>query len=204
MADSRQWDSCGVSTISAIMNRKNFFKALGIVPLLDISTRSFGKDGIQFFPTSCQTQRDAEGPYYKVDAPPRSVIETEGAALRIEGKILKGDDCKTPIANAILDVWHCNKEGEYDLKGFKCRGQVKTDANGNYGFTTIFPPAYGGRPRHIHFKIRAEGYNELTTQLYFQGDPNIKNDFARNAENERVISLSTEKSFKKGVFNIFL
>lgn len=186
------------------MNRKNFFKALGIVPLLDISKRSFGKDTIPFMVDPCQTQRDAEGPYYKADAPTRTVIETKGTPLRIEGKVLKSDDCQTPVANAVLDVWHCDDEGEYDLQGFKCRGQIKTDANGKYSFTTIFPPAYGGRPRHIHFKIRAQGYPELTTQLYFQGDANIRNDFARNARKERVIELSTENNFKKGVFNIFL
>lgn len=134
----------------------------------------------------------------------RAVIETHGTPLRIEGKVLKGDDCKTPVSNATLDVWHCNDKGEYDLQGFKCRGQIKTDSNGNYSFTTIFPPAYGGRPRHIHFKIRAQGYKELTTQLYFQGDPNLSNDFARNARMERVVALQTENNVKKGVFNIFL
>jgi len=186
------------------MNRKSFFKTLCIIPLLDISVNSLGKGNSSFKAEACQTQRDAEGPYYKADAPARSVIETKGTPLRIEGKVLKGDDCQTPVANAILDVWHCNHEGEYDLQGFKCRGLIKTDANGHYSFTTIFPPAYGGRPRHIHFKIRAQGHNELTTQLYFQGDPNIKNDFARNARKERVIALSTENNFKKGVFDIFL
>jgi len=186
------------------MNRKNFFKALGIVPLLDLSVKSFGNSKIPFLVEPCQTQRDAEGPYYKADAPIRAVIETKGTPLRIEGKVLKSDDCQTPITNAILDVWHCNNEGEYDLQGFKCRGQVKTDVNGNYSFTTIFPPAYGGRPRHIHFKIRAQGYKELTTQLYFQGDPNINNDFARNARKERVIAVSAENTLNKGVFNIYL
>ncbi len=102
------------------MNRKNFFKALGIVPLLDISAKSFGKAN-PFLTESCQTQKDAEGPYYKADAPIRAVIETTGTPLRIEGKVLKGDDCKTPLANVILDIWHCDDSGEYDLQGFKCR-----------------------------------------------------------------------------------
>ncbi len=186
------------------MKRKRFFKALGILPLLDIPITSFGKGNIPFRAEPCQTQRDAEGPYYKSDAPIRTVIETQGTSLRIEGKVLKGDDCQTPLSNAIIDVWHCDNDGEYDLQGFKCRAQIKTDSKGNYGFTTIFPPAYGGRPRHIHFKIRAQGYKELTTQLYFQGDPNIKNDFARNAGKERVLELRTENNLKKGVFNIFL
>lgn len=71
------------------------------------------------------------GSYYKADAPPRSIIETHGTKLRIDGKVFKGDDCTTPVVNAILDVWHCDDQGEYDLKVFKCRGQLKTDAQGN-------------------------------------------------------------------------
>lgn len=186
------------------MNRKNFFKALGSVSLVGISTGGFAKVYPGIKPDTCQTQRDAEGPYYKPDAPARSVIETLGTKLTIEGKVLQGDDCRTPVSHAVLDVWHCDHQGKYDLEGFKCRGQLKTDSQGNYSFTTIFPPAYGGRPRHIHFKVRAKGFPELTTQLYFQGDPNIKNDFARNARKDRVISLSDEKDLKKGVFNIYL
>ena len=45
---------------------------------------------------------------------------------------------------------------------------------------------------------------ELTTQLYFQGDPNIKNDFAKNAKKERVITLRSADGVKKGIFNIVL
>ncbi len=129
----------------------------------------------------CKTGQDAEGPFYKPDAPMRNIIETQVVPLHIKGKVLKGDDCKTPVAKAVIDVWHCNKHGVYDMKGFDSRGQIITDANGNYNFATILPPAYGTRPGHIHFKIRAEGFKELTTQLYFKGDPNINNDFARNA-----------------------
>jgi len=32
------------------------------------------------------------------------------------------------------------------------------------------------RPAHIHFKISAPGYNGVTTQLYFEGDPNLSSD----------------------------
>ncbi|MBA4053745.1 MAG: intradiol ring-cleavage dioxygenase [Marivirga sp.] len=186
------------------MNRKKFFKALGSVSLVGLSASGLAKAYPVLKTDSCQTQRDAEGPYYKADAPARSLIETQGTKLKIEGKVLQGDDCRTPVANAILDVWHCDDQGEYDLKGFKCRGQLKTDSQGNYSFTTIFPPPYGGRPRHIHFKIRAKGFPELTTQLYFQGDQNIKNDFARNARKDRVIALADESDLKKGTFNIYL
>lgn len=183
------------------MNRKTFIEALAVLSLINIPFKgratSTGKN-------ACKTQRDAEGPFYKANAPVRSVIETRGEPLRIEGRVLQSGDCQTPVIDAVLDIWHCDDEGSYDLEGYRGRGQVKTDNDGKYTFTTIFPPPYGNRPRHIHFKIRAGGRAELTTQLYFQGDPNIKNDFARNAEHDRVIALHSEKDFKKGTFDIYL
>ena len=181
------------------MDRKKFLKTMAGIPLLQIPFRVIGGN----LNEDCKTQKDAEGPFYKADAPLRSVIETKGEPLRIEGHVFSGD-CKTPVADAILDIWHCDNEGNYDLKGFKGRGLVKTDSNGRYSFTTIFPPPYGNRPRHIHIKVRAKGKTELTTQLYFRGDPNIKNDFARNAEQDRVISLKTENNQKTGMFDIYV
>jgi catechol 1,2-dioxygenase len=153
---------------------------------------------------ACKTQRDAEGPYYKSGAPLKLVIETEGQPLEITGTIFKASDCSTPVANAIIDIWHCDSSGRYDNNGFKCRGFVKSDSRGKYSFKTIFPPSYGSRPRHIHVKIRAEGHSELTTQIYFQGDPNLKNDFARNAEATRVLSLEGAKGHQHGKFDIYI
>jgi len=183
------------------MDRKSFIQALAAIPLFGIPLRGLAEG---YRNERCKTQRDAEGPFYKASAPPRTVIEKEGEVLLLEGRVLNGGDCETPVANAVLDVWHCDSRGKYDMQGYKCRGVVKTDRNGKYSFTTIFPPPYGNRPRHIHFKIRAEGFRELTTQLYFQGDPNIQNDFARNAEESRIITLQPLKEMKKGKFDIYL
>ena len=183
------------------MKRKSFIRTLAAIPLVASPLRSVAI-GVQT--ELCQTQRDAEGPFYKAAAPDRNVIEEEGEPLEISGKVISSDDCSTPVSNAIIDIWHCDSHGDYDMRGYKCRGVVRTDGSGNYTFATIFPPPYGNRPRHIHFKIRAEGHRELTTQLYFKGDPNIRNDFARNAEASRVIALRSENNLKRGVFNIFL
>lgn len=185
------------------MDRKDFLKTLAIIPWVNMAAGCQAKDGMGTSEEPCKTGTDVEGPFYKANAPVREMIESEGTPLQIEGRLL-GNNCQTPIANATIDVWHCNNYGDYDMDGFKGRGQVKTDADGNYRFTTIFPPPYGSRPRHIHFKIRATGYEELTTQLYFEGDPNIANDFARNAEKGRVIALHTENGAKMGTFNIYV
>jgi catechol 1,2-dioxygenase len=184
----------------AVMKRKVFLAALGS----SFFARALAKVNLPFIGAACKTQRDQEGPFYKQNAPERAVIEKNGIPLLIEGTIIKSADCKTPVANAIIDIWHCDNSGEYDNNGFKCRGIVKTDAAGRYSFTTIYPPSYGNRPRHIHVKVRAPGFDELTTQIYFKGDPHIKNDFARNAEDSRVIELRGNDSNKRGRFDVYL
>ena len=184
------------------MDRKYFLRSL--VPFVYVAINRDSLDIKNSTVEKCKTKRDAEGPFYKSGAPARSIIETEGDPITIEGRVLTGEDCSIAVAGAVVDVWHCDNHGDYDMQGYKGRGQVKTTKDGSYSFTTILPPPYGSRPRHIHFKVRAEGQRELTTQLYFQGDPNIQNDFARNAEKDRIIALQSENELKKGVFNIYM
>ncbi|MBA3821658.1 MAG: dioxygenase, partial [Deltaproteobacteria bacterium] len=62
------------------------------------------------------------------------------------------------------------------------RGTLVTDARGTWRVRTITPGRYLNgrryRPAHVHVKLRAPGYRELTTQLYFEGDPyNAGDDF---------------------------
>lgn len=182
------------------MKRKSFLTALTVLPAI----QGIGKIKTPFLADSCKTQKDAEGPFYKEGAPMRSQIEEHGEQLTIRGKILKASDCSTPVSNATIDIWHCDSNGKYDNDGYKCRGMVNTDENGNYSFTTILPPSYGSRPRHIHFKVRAKGFSELTSQIYFKGDKNIQNDFARNAESSRILELKSKGQSHSGQFDIYL
>jgi protocatechuate 3,4-dioxygenase beta subunit len=43
---------------------------------------------------------------------------------------------------------------------------VLADQRGEYGFESNVPVSYGGRPPHIHVRVRAPGYEELVTQHY--------------------------------------
>ena len=181
------------------MKRTSFVSSLMLLPIFKLFGRSNG-----FVAKECKTQRDAEGPYYKGGAPLKTVIETEGEVLTITGTIFQSTDCTTPVSNAIVDIWHCDSSGQYDNSGFKCRGLVKSDINGKYSFKTILPPSYGSRPRHIHFKIRSTGFKELTSQIYFKGDPNLQNDFARNAEPSRVLDINKIKGEQRGQFDIYI
>lgn len=182
------------------MERKTFLAALTLLPAL----KGLERINIPFLSKTCKTQKDYEGPFYKKGSPLRSLIENDGPPLIIQGRVFRASDCSSPVSNAIVDIWHCDSHGNYDSDGFKCRGMVKSDVDGSYTFTTIYPPPYGSRPRHIHFKVRAEGFPELTSQIYFKGDPNINNDFARNAESDRVIELNSKNSVLTGQFDIYI
>lgn len=129
---------------------------------------------------SCElTGSDIRGPFHVEGAPERAILASEdepGQRLVIEGTVY-GPDCATPVAGAVLDVWHADAEGDYHGAGqdYRLRGQMMTDEDGRYRFETIRPGRYplGGstRPAHIHMTITRPGFSPLTTQLYFKGDP---------------------------------
>jgi protocatechuate 3,4-dioxygenase beta subunit len=131
------------------------------------------------------THAQIEGPYYRPGAPERAVLvapSTEGIPLVIEGRVT-GPGCARGLADVELDVWQANHAGHYDNDGsmrlpadaMLLRGRLKTDGDGRYRITTIVPGRYLNgrqyRPSHVHVKLRGKGLRELTTQLYFPGDP---------------------------------
>ena len=131
--------------------------------------------GLTLAPTpSCSTATEAqtEGPFYSPRTPERiSLIEGASRArkLVLEGLVLT-PDCR-PVANAVIDFWHCDDEGVYDTRGMRYRGHQFTDANGVYRLETIRPPQYPGRTPHIHAKLQGERTRILTTQIYFPDEP---------------------------------
>ena len=130
------------------------------------------------------TPRQTEGPFFKTDTPKRtSLVEGGTKASLVLAGIVYGGGCK-PVANALLDFWHCDGEGEYDNRGYRYRGHQFSDAQGRYRLETIVPGEYPGRTRHIHVKAQAPGGRVLTTQLYFPGDAGNGRDFLYRRELE--------------------
>ncbi|KAB8316621.1 intradiol ring-cleavage dioxygenase [Tolypothrix campylonemoides VB511288] len=130
-----------------------------------------------------------EGPYFVDEKLNRSDIRSDPSdgsvkhgvplklTLRVSG--ISGTGC-TPLAGAIVDIWHCDALGIYsdvadpsfNTVGKKfLRGYQVTKANGIVEFITIYPGWYQGRTAHIHFKVRTNATSgqryEFTSQLYF-------------------------------------
>jgi protocatechuate 3,4-dioxygenase beta subunit len=109
-----------------------------------------------------------EGPYFTPNSPERaSLLEAEmpGIVLTLTGYVLNAD-CQ-PVANALVDFWQADSQGNYDNEGYTLRGHQFTDANGRYQLETVVPGLYPGRTEHIHVKVQAPNGPILTTQLFF-------------------------------------
>ncbi|MEO8458692.1 MAG: intradiol ring-cleavage dioxygenase [Chloroflexota bacterium] len=125
-----------------------------------------------------------EGPYFVDELLNRSDIRSDpsngaveaGVPLVMSIKVFDGS-C-APLADAHVDIWHCNADGVYSDVGQNnsvgqkfLRGYQATDASGIAKFTTVYPGWYQGRTVHIHFKIRKyDGSSqtaEFTSQFFF-------------------------------------
>ena len=123
------------------------------------------------------TLSETEGPFFKPSSPERSDLRDaglKGTPMEVSGRVLTRG-CK-PVARALVDLWHADGEGNYDNKGFRCRGHVFTDNEGHFRFLTIVPALYPGRTRHFHAKVQASGGPLLTTQLYFPNEARNSRD----------------------------
>jgi protocatechuate 3,4-dioxygenase beta subunit len=167
------------------------------------------------------TQTDVEGPYYVPDAPFRTALAEPGEPgerVVIRGLVLR-TDCKTPVQEALIEVWQTDSSGKYHYKeeGYRLRGQMRAEKKGYYEFSTIKPGRYriahGFRPAHIHMKVSHPDYEVVTTQLYFRGDPYLwPNDACGRAckSNDplRIIELKKQtikgQEVIEGRFNIIL
>jgi protocatechuate 3,4-dioxygenase beta subunit len=108
--------------------------------------------------------------------------------------------------------YHPNGNGpvsNYKPEEIALRGFVLTDADGRYRFATIYPGEYSGRTRHIHFKVRAIGKPELTTQLIVPAKPGDTltfddDDIAEGLPNCQLLTLDETASPAKATFDFRL
>ncbi|ODQ83265.1 hypothetical protein BABINDRAFT_6107 [Babjeviella inositovora NRRL Y-12698] len=155
------------------------------------------------------------GPFHTHDAVEHTSDESlcsegKGEPLLIQGKLTNTQG--QPIANASIDIWECDENGLYDTQyadrdGPDMRGIVRTGEDGSFTIKCTKPVAYPiphdgpvgkllaklnrhpYRPAHIHFIIKAEGYDELITALYHRGDKYETSDAVFGVKSKLLFDL---------------
>jgi catechol 1,2-dioxygenase len=150
------------------------------------------------------TASNVLGPFWRpapeLSNPAELVDEDQpGERLVVTGVVRSAAAGAPPLPGARLDVWQCDAHGLYDVQvgdgsAVGHRGVLCTDDVGAYELRTIVPPPYevpkdgpvgallaalgrhAFRPAHIHFKVGAPGHHELTTMVFFAGDPWLGDD----------------------------
>jgi protocatechuate 3,4-dioxygenase beta subunit len=101
------------------------------------------------------------------------VSDRTGVALLMTLTIKDSSENCNVLQDVLVDVWHCDKEGNYSQYGTSSaanflRGRQTTDANGQVSFLSIFPGWYPGRAPHIHVEVlSAGGSSLLVSQIAF-------------------------------------
>lgn len=152
-------------------------------------------------PAGC-TEATVVGPFHVENAPHYKLGDDVGngaigAPCFVKGTIkgLGGE----PVAGAHIEVWQSDEEGMYDVqkKGLdhaQGRGVLKADDQGQYYFKSILAVAYPiphdgpvgdmlkatknhpWRPAHLHFMIKAPGYQSLITHVFRRDDQYLDSD----------------------------
>jgi protocatechuate 3,4-dioxygenase beta subunit len=126
------------------------------------------------------TPEQTAGPFYlPLELIRRDITEDRpGAPLRLRIAVADVNAC-APLANAAVDIWHCDAQGYYSgvagdpggnanpeagagaASGTFLRGVQLTGEDGIAEFDTIYPGWYSGRAVHIHMVVYAGGTPEM-------------------------------------------
>jgi hydroxyquinol 1,2-dioxygenase len=160
-------------------------------------------DAINHPVTAGATETTVLGPFFVQAAPEKPLgVDisggVEGEPMIVTGTVASADG--QPLEGAIVDVWHSDDDGYYDVQqldklgSLAMRARFRTDQNGHFNFWSIMPAAYPiphdgpvgemlraqgrhpWRPAHVHFMISAPGYERLVTHVFVAGDQYLDSD----------------------------
>jgi len=160
-------------------------------------------DAINNRPAPGATQSTVLGPFFVEAAPPAEQgvnidpgDSKGGVPLYVDVSVT--DPAGLPIGGAIVDVWHSDAEGFYDVQrdttALARRARFITTQDGGLRFWTTMPASYPipddgpvgqllnatgrhpWRPAHVHFMIQAEGFRQLVTHVFVDGDQYLDSD----------------------------
>ncbi|MFC3851703.1 dioxygenase [Salinispirillum marinum] len=171
-------DALGFSTLVMILNQDRDVEQISPALLGPFYTRKDPE-----YPNGFNIARDEPKP---TDIP-----------LFVRGKVVSKDG--TPLANALVEVWHASPEGLYDNQdpsqpANNLRGKFRTEADGSFHFRSIRPASYPipthglvgrmleaqsrhpFRAAHLHFTVSAAEHNTLVTQIFPEDDLFVESD----------------------------
>lgn len=185
---------------------------LGFSALVDmINTRGGGTEGSNL------------GPFYLDDAPVKALgadLAPGRDGVTILAKGVVRDILGKPLAGAIVDTWQADGTGTYPIQEQErgqdkhdLRGKFTTNEKGEYYYTTVLPKPYTvpfdgpvgdlmragkrhpWRAAHLHYILRAHGYRDITTEVFFENTEYVDNDAVFGVRKSLITSL---KAVKKG------
>jgi catechol 1,2-dioxygenase len=171
--------------------------------LSDVLGVSMLVDAINNRKPSGASESTVLGPFHVDGAPQLAMganicLDQKGEDMFIHGRIL--DTSGSPVDGAVIDVWQANDEGFYDVQqqgiqpDFNLRGVFRTGPDGRYWFRAVKPKYYPipddgpvgqllnklgrhpYRPAHLHYIIKAKGFDALVTHIFDPDDPYINSD----------------------------
>ena len=170
-----------------------------------------------------ETEQTVFGPFHREKAPVYAMGDNISKGIRgvpcfVSGKIT--DAKGKPIAGAVLDVWHSDDDGAYDVQraewkgAMRMRGVFKPGPDGKFHLRTIRPKYYPVptdgptgellkaaarhpmRPAHIHFMVNAKGYDRLVTHVFVKGDEYIDSDAVFGVRDSLISKFKMHKAGK--------
>ncbi|HTC96918.1 MAG TPA: intradiol ring-cleavage dioxygenase [Xanthobacteraceae bacterium] len=160
------------------------------------------------------TETTVLGPFYvgehRVTPHGANISEgIDGEVMFVQSRVT--DLAGKPLAGAEIDVWHADDDGFYDSQkadyaahGPSLRARFVTDADGRFSFRTILPCSYPiptdgpvgdlitatqrhpMRPAHVHFLVKAQGYEPLITHVFLDGDQYLRSDVVFGVKDELI------------------
>jgi len=164
---------------------------LGVSMLLDAINNRKSKN---------ETETTVLGPFHtpssKMNNGDNIANNVEGENCVVQGKII--DINGNAISGASIEVWQSGPDGLYDVQKegdlVDLRGTFVSQQDGSYMFKTVKPQYYPipvdgpvgdllksldrhpFRPAHVHFMVKANGYKDLVTHAFIDGDKYLESD----------------------------
>lgn len=170
------------------MNRKHFIKKgiAGFTGIVGIPSLLSSCKNDDFDPSSCEESPEETAGPFPIKTPAELVRENiigdrTGVPMMITVNIQDVNNACSPIEGALVDIWHCDADGNYSeyagqldgdfTSNSFLRGRQTTDADGNASFISVFPGWYPGRTPHIHLEVKSStGDSLLITQISWSDD----------------------------------